>query len=82
MGEAVEVEEADLTTTTTSITTHRDFTIRTITLKKVYKSTTLLFDMLFYTLKDNNYYELVVAIFIAILANYVLLIVYNTKMCS
>ena len=36
VGEAMEVEEADLKATTTSITTHRDFVIRTMTLKKVW----------------------------------------------
>ena len=35
VGGAVEVEEADLKATTTSITTHRDFVIRTMTLKNV-----------------------------------------------
>ena len=35
VGEAVEVEEADLKAITTSITNHRDFVIRTMNLKKV-----------------------------------------------
>ena len=54
VGEAVEVEEADLTATTTSITKHRDFTIRTITLKKVHRHSyaSSIFCMIATTFKD------------------------------
>ena len=48
------MEEADLTATTTSITTHRDFTIRTITLKQVYNHSypSSIFHMIAATFKD------------------------------
>ena len=43
VGGTVEVEEANLKATTTSITTHRDFVIRTMTLNKVIYNTTSAF---------------------------------------
>ena len=38
VGEAIELEDVDLKIITTSITTHRDFVIRTMNLKKVHES--------------------------------------------
>ena len=50
VGGTVEVEEANLKATTTSITTHRDFVVRTMTLKKVifYKTTSAFLAELYY----------------------------------